>query len=203
MTTMTKKLATYRSAMPQIKLWVVIAAVLGAALLAYYANLGLRYLDASREAATTTAEVERLSRTLESATAGADGGRGALDTTVAKVQDLMQVFDYPQRDTLVAHITQTAESVPVALTGVSVGETQSVVEDGIRYRMQPMSITLLGEMSDIDAFLARLQETVPMVEVASFAASVSSEEGSSVSIGLAFHLAPQAAPTPLPTRTPR
>lgn len=174
----------------QTQPWIAVAALLALCLLAYYALLGFRYIEAAKSIPSLTSEVDQLS----SETAAVLPQRApavSVEAAQKRQEETRKIFTYPNTDGLMAVMSATAQETGVSLLSMAVGEPLTKIEGGIAYQGQPMTLLLQGKPADAYRFLAALQQRVPVVEVTNVGLSADLNPPAA-QVQLLYYLAPQA-----------
>lgn len=168
---------------------VVVAAALATALLGYYGFLGMRYWKASRQVATATAEVERLSGLVETYSGAEASVAEAGGKAESRLDELRTVFQARPSDELVSLLATTAQKAGVGLKSVTGGEPVSLALEGMQFLAQSIGITLQGSTVDIYRFLTLLQREAPAMGVGDVRI-VGAEFAPSAQVQLVFYSLP-------------
>jgi hypothetical protein len=187
---MPQSLTELRQLLSRVKPWVAVTVVLAVALVGYYAIQGARYWRASQDTDSLNSKIRQLSRALRSGPAAGETVARQLETQQLRLAELRSSFNYPSTDELVAIVFDTARATSVELASMSVGDQQPRTLGETKFQVQPVALTVQGNMPDIYRFLAMLQERVPVVALSSInLASLDLEP--SAQLQLLFYLLPE------------
>lgn len=189
---MLQRLTTYQQAVQRVRLWVIFAIALAAALVAYFGFLGTNYLSATREIADTEQQIDLIARSLNITPSGEPGASGGLYVQGQRIEELREIFSFETRDDLIGIVADVASDSSISLLSVSLGDGEEQLdEDGITYNLQGMELLIEGWIPDIDRFMASLLEAVPVASIVNI--SVGNLDAVAVAnVSLTFHLAPEA-----------
>lgn len=107
---------------PLARPWAALALALGTALLAYYAYLGIRYLDASQDVTSLTGEARRIASALQVAPPNEEALEMEMESETLGLKALDSAFGREGGNDLIAILSQLAHETPVGLTSIAVGE---------------------------------------------------------------------------------
>ncbi len=173
--------------------WVTVAIILAAGLFLYFAGQGVRWWQANGDNATLRDEIGRLERSTGQLPASANEQEAKLETKTAQLESLLQLFEYPATDTLMAIVSATAANVGLDLVSMTAENVVTEPRGDIRYRVRPISVVMDGPTANVRDFLSVLYERVPVV-VASNARMVNLDSVPSTQIQLRFYLSPEPIP---------
>jgi len=172
---------------------VTVAVIIAAGLFLYFAGQGVRWWQANGENATLQDQISRLERSIGQLPASASQQEAKLEAKTAQLESLLQLFDYPATDTLMAIVSATAANVGLDLVSMTVDDTVTVPRGSLQYRVRPISVVMDGPTANVRNFLSLLYERVPVV-VASNARIVNLDSVPSTQIQLRFYLSPEPVP---------
>ncbi len=173
--------------------WVTVAVIVAAGLFLYFAGQGVRWWQANGDNATLRDEIGRLERSTGQLPASAIEQEAKLETKTAQLESLLQLFEYPATDTLMAIVSATAATVGLDRVSMTAEEAVTEPRGDIQYRVRPISVVIDGPTANVRDFLSVLYEQVPVV-VASNARMVNLDTVPSTQIQLRFYLSPEPIP---------
>ena len=162
---MVKQLTVQMGRLRGINPWVLLALMGSAVLLASYLNLGLRYWQATRDEAAFSSRVQRINADLQRPPPDLQKLRAELESSNTRWFQSQGSFDLADPSDLVGRVSSLAEEASVDLASVSLGATKVETWGENAYQVQPVSIALRGEVSQIYGFLALLNRETPAVSV--------------------------------------
>ena len=173
--------------------WVIAAVVVAVALVVYFAGQGYRYYEASEDKSSARDEISRLQRTAQSLPAGTAEQEAQLVANLIRLEELYSLFDYPDTDTLLNIVSETARDTGIDLRSISVGGVKIEPLGTLQYQVQPISVSISGPVPNIQGFLSSLREQVPVVAASS--PSISNLQSDPVSqLQLRCFLSPEPIP---------
>ena len=179
--------------MAAARIWVIVAVILGVALVAYFAAQGGRYYQASEDKTSAKDEIRRLERLTRTQPGDTAQQEAQLVEDLIRLEDLHGLFTYPDTDTLLALMSIAGRDTGVTLRSISVSGAKSEPVGTLQYVVQPVSVSITGSSDNIQDFLATLQERVPVMAASS--PSMSNLDSDPVSqLQLRFFLSPEAIP---------
>jgi Tfp pilus assembly protein PilV len=143
--------------------WTAAIVLLAAGVLGYYAMLGARYWNASRDAEALTYQVQQM--TVAQRRSALTATPTAATTPERKLESLRGAFTYGNTDDMIAVVSSAARESGVALVSVSVGEAQPKTRGNVKYQTQPLSVRVQGGANAIYRYLASLQQAAPSATV--------------------------------------
>ena len=160
---MTEDLAKLRQRLPPwLKPWMLIAALLAIVVIGYSFFLATRYWDAS-------GDVTSLNNRLLAAPRVPTGGlevektlKDDLESQQQRLVDVRSLFTNLQADELMAIAAATGQQAQVVVESMTVSPLKIETVDEIRYQSYPMTITLVGQPTNIFEFLSFMNSQVPM-----------------------------------------
>ena len=168
--------------------------VVALVLVAYFAAQGYRYLDANRDTSAAEREISRLERAARSQTSGTTVQEAKLVENLVRLEDLRTLFDYPETDTLLAIMSETARQTGIDLRSMSVAEARVEPLGALQYQVQPISVSILGPTANVQDFLAALHDRVPVVAAAPPSMANLDSDDAVTQIQLKFFLSPEPLP---------
>ena len=179
-----------RQSMSRIRPWVVVAVILGVLLIGYFGVLGIRFTKASESRTVFASDIQRLSRLLRRNDLQLEALEAELQPRERQLNELIDEFDYPITDDLIAIVSGTADQTGVAVTSMQIGNSAFKVRASTRYETQPMTLTLEGGTDELYDFLDLLYDQVPVTDVVGVRiTNVDSSPSSQVT--LRFFLSPE------------
>ena len=191
---MTQALQNYWQKIAGSRPWVVVAVVVALVLVAYFAAQGYRYLDANRDTSAAEREISRLERAARSQTSGTTVQEAKLVENLVRLEDLRTLFDYPETDTLLAILSETARQTGIDLRSMSVADARVEPLGALQYQVQPISVSILGPTANVQDFLAALHDRVPVVAAAAPSMANLDSDDAVTQIQLKFFLSPEPLP---------
>ena len=159
---MTEDLAKLRRRLPPwMKPWIPVATLLAIGILGYSYFVATRYWDASGEVTSLT---NRLSAVPRIPSEGLEVEKALQDDAISQEQRLEGVrslFSNLQADELMALAAETGQKARVAVESITVAPLKTETSEEIRYQAYPMTITLLGQATDIFQFISMMNSQVP------------------------------------------
>ena len=183
-------LADIKRQLSKIKPWVGAAVVLGVVLLGYYGMLGMRYLGVTEEVSSLEEEIRITQAALRQQPADNESLEAERDLQEKRLSAVRTLSNSLHSDDLVGILAATARETDVYLSRIGIGDPKSELLDDVRYRTQPMSLTLAGEMLDIFEFLSSVQKKVPLTRVPTINIS-SPAVDPSAQVQMVFFLSPE------------
>ena len=175
----------------KVKPWIVLASVLGLALLGYYGLLGMKYMGASEEVSTLESEIRTVSAKLRVPAPDAEALQTELDLQEKRLSAVRGLSSNLHSDDLVGILAATARETDVFLSRIGVGESSTELLDGLLYQTRPMSLTLASEETrDMFQFLTSVQQKVPLTSVPTINIT-SSDAERAAQVQIVFFLSPQ------------
>lgn len=190
---MERAIQNFRLRLASSRPWVTVAVIIAAGLFLYFAGQGVRWWQANGENATLQDQISRLERSNGQLPASASQQEAKLEAKTAQLESLLELFDYPATDTLMAIVSATAANVGLDLVSMTVDDTVTVPRGSLQYRVRPISVVMDGPTAKVRNFLSLLYERVPVV-VASNARIVNLDSVPSTQIQLRFYLSPEPVP---------
>ena len=145
--------------------------LVGLGLLAYFAFLGFHYLDVSMQSSASKEKIGELQDAFLEALPDIDGMRSQQESRARAVEDLRATFDHGDVSELMAIVSNMAREASVGLVSMVVGGSQAETVGGIEYRLQPMTITLVGSSEEMTGFFSALHRELPIFSVADLSIS--------------------------------
>ncbi|MBI2867035.1 MAG: hypothetical protein HYX97_01715 [Chloroflexi bacterium] len=177
----------------RVKTWKTVAALLALVLAVYLGLLGVRYVQASRSAASLTRQAEEMGLPLRRQAQNEDAAQEKLAAQEQNVDLLRAAFTYANTDSLVALVAGTADHASLEMLSVTVGDTQFKQADDLVFQAQPLTVMLQGPLSSLSRFLVTLHERAPAAQVSSVRLS-NLDTTPLAQVQLLFLLSPKEAP---------
>ncbi len=190
---MEQVISQFRLRLASSRPWVTIAVIIAAGLFLYFAGQGVRWWQANGDNSNLRGEISRLERSSGQLPASAVEQEAKLETKTAQLESLLQLFEYPATDTLMAIVSATATNTGLDLVSMTAEDVVVEPRGDLRYRVRPISVVMDGPTANIRNFLSILYERVPVV-VASNARTVNLDSSPSTQIQLRFYLSPEPIP---------
>ena len=168
--------------------------VVALVLVAYFAAQGYRYLDANRDTTAAEREISRLERAARSQPGGTTVQEAKLVKNLVRLEDLRRLFDYPDTDTLLAIMSETAGQTGIELRSMSVSDARVEPLGTLQYQVQPISVSILGPTANVRRFLAMLHDRVPVVSAVDPSMANLDSDDAVTQIQLKFFLSPEPLP---------
>ena len=197
-----RNLAVMQRYLPTLNPWIVMVVLTALGLLGYYAVLGIRYLDASRQSDSLAGKIDQLPRVTSEGVLQNTGLKAELELQEHKVEELRSLFSYTQTTEILATLSDTAQEARIDLTSMSVGDRTSEILGGSRYSIQPLTLGITGELSRIHRFLSTLHIKLPVTAIRDINMS-NLDTTPSAQIQLLLFLSPQNVPEEDDTGTDR
>ena len=174
----------------KIKPWIAVSGTIAVLLLGYYVILGTQYLKASGQVKTLSEQVRQPALQPQQQIPDSAALTAEFETQKQTLEQLRRSFKYPAVDDLLLLISDTAQENRVTVSSLTVVDAQSKVKDGIRFQVQPVSISIQGQTEDIYRFLANLSQKVLVVTVSRLNMAGLGQTPSAQA-QLLFHLSPE------------
>ena len=187
---MTNDLTELWHRVSSVRPWIGIAALLTAALLAYYSLLGVRYWTTQERLSMLDGQ---LSGFLLARSDRADAAEGYLESQERLLEELNGLFQYPTADELAATVADLAARAGVELRSMAMGDVEVEISSGVRYQAQPMTVTAEGEKADLFRFVRLLNQEVPVATVSGVKLS-NLDTSPLAQVHLVFYLSPEVSP---------
>ena len=110
-----------------------------------------------------------------------------------RLENLHQLFDYPDTDSLLAIVSETARNAGLDLRSMSVSDGKIEPLGTLQFYVQPVTISVNGPSENVQEFLATLHDRVPVV-AASNASMANLESEPVTQFQLRFFLSPEPIP---------
>lgn len=188
---MPKDFNELKKQLAQLKIWAVVAVLGTIGLVAFYGNEAKTYWEAHTQTEVMTYQLGQISQSLR-------GGAGPITSVnlanqTHRLQQINGLFEHAQTDDILATISATARLTRVTVGSVSAGDQSIEVTDEAKYVSQPMNLSLKGSTNDIYRYLFALHQQIPIMSVASFNLTNTTDGiGSSAEVSLVFLLSPQS-----------
>lgn len=183
-----------RQRIAAVKPWIVVAAVMGLALLGFYSFQGVRYWQAWDQSSNLRDELTKLQSSLNSTGNSTGPSDSALPEDLAAQQrrlgELRDLFTYVATDDLMGIVSETARASSVQLLSLAVGDEDEQVVGDLTYQVLPMTLNIRGATGNFNLFLSQLHQQVPVIVASSIRLS-NLESEPAASVQLLFHLSPQ------------
>lgn len=173
--------------------WVTVAVIIAAGFFLHFAAQGALWWQATGDNASLRDEISRLERSTGQLPDGANQQEAILETKTAQLDSLLQLFEYPATDTLMAIVSATAANAGLDLASMTAEDVVYEPVGNLRYRVRPISVVMDGPTANVRNFLSILYDLVPVV-VASNARIVNLDSTPSTQIQLRFYLSPESIP---------
>ncbi len=174
----------------RVKPWVAIALLAGVVITGIYGFQGYRYFDAWERTASMTAQTNALMALLSRDEPPLGNSAIRLDAGQQKLGDLKRSFEYDSIDGLIATLSNTAARADVGLSSINVSDPAPKIVEGIRYNIQPITVTALGTPQGIFRFLETIGEPAPSAVVSSIQLS-GLDSTSMAKLTFHFYLSPE------------
>lgn len=179
--------------LPAVKPWIAAAAILAVTIISYYAFQGYRYWNSSEQASSLSGRIDSLSTILGRSGQSSQEAEQRLEESQERLGRLKKEFNFSSIDGLIAILSSTAEASGIGLASITVPDPSPDTLDGIKYRLQPIAVTVHGERSAIYGFLSALNQKVPVMTVSSIRMA-GLEFNPGAKLRLIFYLSPELAP---------
>lgn len=174
----------------QVKPWAAVAMLLTAVILVIYGYQAFNYWSSWSKTGSLTTRTDTLTRILSREEPSLEAIAGQLESSERQLEQLRQAFDYASVDSMISMLSTTASSVGVGLASISVSDPALDEIDGIRYQIQPITVTVLGSPPGIFSFLESFSEPAPSAVVSSF--QIGGLDSDAVAkLSIKFYLSPQ------------
>ncbi len=150
---------------PLTRPWAALALALGTALLAYYAYLGIRYLDASQDVTSLTGEARRIASALQVAPPNEEALEMEMESETLGLKALDSAFGREGGNDLIAILSQLAHETPVGLTSIAVGEPKPAPFSTAGFTQQSVTLALNGNADGLLRYLSLVHQAVPAMAV--------------------------------------
>ena len=173
--------------------WIIVAVVVAAGLVLYFAGQGVRYWQLTGDNSAVRDDIARLERATGPLPEGASDQETKLDAKISQLESLHQLFEYPATDTLMSIVSETAGNSGLDLVSMTAEDVVIEPRGALQYRVRPISVVVDGPTGNVREFLSALYELVPVL-VASNARMVNLDTSPSTQIQLRFYLSPERVP---------
>jgi Tfp pilus assembly protein PilO len=190
MNDLVKKISLMRLYLTRLKPWAVIATAASLILVSFYAYQGWQYWLAWDELRALGEEKERISRKVSADAPEAEQLAEELKVQQQRLVQFEDMLEHTDSNRLIGILSGISWETGVELPAISAGAARTEDIGANRYRTQPMSITVQGDVENIYRFILALQERLPIVSLASISVSNPGEEASA-QVSLVFYLSPQ------------
>jgi hypothetical protein len=187
---LTKYVNLVRPYLRKLKPWAVIATVGALILVCFYTYQGWQYWLAWDELRALGQEKARISGKLSTGAPEAEQLAEELKVQQLRLVQFEDMLDHTDSNRLIGILSGISWETGVELPAISAGAARTEDIGANRYRTQPMSITVQGDVENIYRFILALQERLPIVSLASISVSNPGEEASA-QVSLVFYLSPQ------------
>ena len=175
--------------------WIAVAGVAAILIVGYYGILTARYLQAADQRDVLSAEITRINTALKRPTSQEVAAlQSKINPKLSDLDDLREVFTYPNSDYLVGILSQTAIDVPVQLMSIAIGNAKPTSKGITIYQTQPMTITLKGTTPEIYRFIDSLHQKVIVTSISNLRLGNVSGIAASAQVSLEFYLEPEQIP---------
>ena len=151
----------------RVKPWVAVAVVLATLVVGYYGILGARYFKVSQEFPSLTSQIQQLARGTSGQVPEEQLVLVELESVQLRLEELQNLFDYPETDDLMAIMSDTASEIPLTLRSITIGDASTEILNGTVFQVQPVNVTAKGKADSIYGFMSLLQEKIPVIVVTS------------------------------------
>lgn len=169
---MPQRMALLGQRMLRVRPWVAFTVVLAVVLFGYYIMLGAQYWMATTQASSLSNDIQQSSGELKENLPGGKAPLSALELSQRRLEELRASFTYQHTEALMAAISTMAQETKVNLMSITSGDPQGKVVQGIDYQVQPVSVVLQGDPSNISRFLSGLHRKVPVTAVSDITLSL-------------------------------
>lgn len=191
MNSLPKNLAEVREYLSRIRPWAAVAMLGAIVLLAFYTFQALQYWEAWNDTKTMNQDIERISRKLDKGVPRSENVSEKLASFQERRQYLRSLYHYPDTAGLMGIISSTSWDAGVDLPSISAGDPTLQNIDGMKYRVQPLSLTMRGTTPDIYRFLSTLHQKVKVLSVPGVNISSPGAEETTAQVQLNFYLSPE------------
>ncbi|MBI4282807.1 MAG: hypothetical protein HY672_04925 [Chloroflexi bacterium] len=181
-----------RHGLPRVRTWVLLAALLEAVVVLYWAYLGARYVISAGEVSRLKEDVAIVMESL-STPAASQTSPGQTEAADQRFKDLATRFNRYDSETLVGMVYEVADASGVGITALVMGKASAKVEDGVQYQLQPLTLNLNGGTYNVISFLEGLRQQIPALAVADTRLS-GSDGQPTAQMQLVLYVSPQPAP---------
>ncbi len=143
---------------------VLLAVVIGAALLVYYGVLAVQLVDGYESNSAIRDQAQAL-QAMPPVPAGGEGLEAALAEQQATLAVVREVFQIEHSDLLIQVLADKAAEAGVELLTVSVLTPALLIEDGFEFDSVPIGINVQGPLDSTLFFLDILQDALPVTRV--------------------------------------
>ena len=190
---MERAIRQFRLRLASSRPWVTVAVIVAAGLFLYFAGQGVRWWQVNGDNAALQDEIGRLERSIGQLPDSANQQEAKLEAKTTQLESLLELFDYPAADTLMAIVSATAANVGLDLVSMTAEDVVTEAKGDLQYRVRPISVVMDGPTANVRNFLSVLYDRVPVV-VASNARMVNLDSVPSTQIQLRFYLSPEPIP---------
>ncbi len=175
----------------KVNLWIAAASVMALGLLTYYGVMGVRYWTVSGTVDSLTGNVNELSEEM-SQPVDIKGLQADLEAVQGRLDVVRSAISALETDDLISRLSSAARDSGVELVSVTPGGRSASLQEGVLYEVQPVGLSIGGELDDIFDYLSAIFQRVPTVSVSGLA--IAGLEGvSTAQVQLIFYLLPPAA----------